>query len=232
MKLINSLLFTFVLMFSSFSFALEFKPEASTTAPLFLGAGVDITFTESWGVDLQVGFAPQPYVDAIGSYVSSSAGNSSYDNVIDAGFKNNQMWKLGTYYRFQTGERWKANLNVYGVTSSGKAGIDDVLAAATGKDYTAFKNFLIARGKRTEVDMDSDLMIAEISASYTWLFSQWSVEGIFGFAKITSATVDLSTGYPNLDTSNLMSTSESDMEEIMIDNGFTPVLGVLATYRF
>ena len=216
--------------------AFEFQLKSSTTAPVFLGIGAAAQFDENWGIEAQIGQAPRVYAELIGNYAASSSGNSSYDDVIIAAFENNFIFKFGGFYKIQNGEGWKVATNFYLVTASGDADVDKVLSAATGKDYTNLKSFLVAAGKSTSVDMDSNLTIFEISGSYLWSFPSWDIEGIFGLAKIISSDVTLKTGLPNFEASNagqnLLRSSESDLEDIIEENGLTPVIGIMATYRF
>lgn len=216
--------------------AFEIKPEVSTTAPLFLGIGASMEFTLNWGLDLQFGFAPEVYTDAIASYVADSSGNSSYDEVIKAAFKNNQMWKIGASYKIDEAPGWKAAAAIYGVNSSGSAGVDKVLGAATGRDYTNLKSFLIAAGKDPNVQMKTDLKIFEISGIYTWNYSDWNIEGQLGLAKVAQAEINLKTRLPNFEASAngkaLLRGSEADMEDIIEEYGITPVIGISANYHF
>lgn len=223
---------------SSASSGFHYFPEVKTIFPIFLGAGVGVSFQEHFELDALYGVTPKPYYETIGSTAASLGGNAVYKNVIESAFQNNSLWRVGIKYNFNETKRgWHMGLAYSKLTASGKAGIDSVLSAATGLDYTQLKNALAAAGKSTLVDMDSVLNIGEIQTGYTWeILTNFTVRATLGVAKVLSSDVKLKTGLANFEATNagktLMSNSENELESIIDQYGITPTLGLSFSYVF
>ncbi len=111
------------------------------------------------------------------------------------------------------------------------------MEASTGRDYTQLKNLLIAAGRSTKVDLDAELLIAEVSAGYTWMLApDWSLSGLAGVTKVIDSTVGVKTGLPNFEASAVggaaLRQSESDIEAIIDEYGISPVIGAMLAYHF
>lgn len=233
--------FVFALLICTNAFAFEnfqLAPYVGTTFPIFLGGGVSATVHDNYEISLGYGFAPEPYYKVIGSVAAELGGNSAYKDVIEAGFQDNSIIKGNFQYNFSNASSgWHAGSSVLMLESSGQAGIDTVLAAATGKDYTTLKNLLTAAGRNTEVDMDSDLLIVEIYGGYKWALEKNFVANLnIGIAKVMESSVKLKTGLPAFESSAsgsaLLRSTESDLEGILSDYGISPTIAGDLTYLF
>lgn len=246
-QLLPIFLFTVFLVFGSLAKADEgsslspdfhYFPEVKTIFPVFLGAGVGVSFQEHFEFDVLYGITPKPYYETIGSVAASLGGNTAYKDVIESAFQNNSLWRIGAKYNFsETKKGWHVSLAYSRLTSSGQAEIDSVLAAATGLDYTQLKNALAAAGRSTMVDMSATLNIGEIQAGYTWeIASNVTLGAALGVAKILSNDVKLKTGLSNFEATNvgktLITSSESELESIINQYGTSPTVGVAFAYVF
>lgn len=223
---------------SSSSNGFHYFPEVKTIFPIFLGAGLGVSFQEHFELDVLYGVTPKPYYETIGSTAASLGGNPAYKDVIESAFQNNSLWRVGIQYNFSETKRgWHMGVAYSRLTSSGKAGIDSVLAAATGLDYTQLKNALTVAGKSTLVDMNSELNIGEIQAGYNWeIATNVTLAATLGVAKVLSSDVQLKTGLTNFEATNagktLMTNSETELESIINEYGVSPTLGLLFSYVF
>jgi hypothetical protein len=223
---------------TSFWSSFRLTPQIETRFPTFLGAGGALHFQDRIKLDLQYGLVPTPYYRVIANQAARSSGNSSYKDVIEAAFQNNAVLRFGATYFFGQNEAgWRFGVAYSMLSSSGKAGIDQVLKAATGSDYTQLKNLLTAAGRSTLVDMNSLLGIAEAEVGYAWnVRKNITLVASLGVAKVTSADVLLKTGLPNFEASNagnsLLRSTESEIESITLKYGVSPTLGLGAQYNF
>jgi hypothetical protein len=215
-----------------------FSVEAITTFPVVVGAGVNYHATENFLVNIGAGVTPQPYYSFIGTMAAQYGGNSAYKDVIEAAFQNNSLIRISSLYNL-SGDYKKFGLGgvVSQLKSSGTAGIDKVLAASNGRDYTSLKNLLIAAGRNPNVDIDSTLLIAEIYANYRLVDNKnFLIDAQLGFTKVMTAEVHFKTGLSNFESTtagnNLMRSSESDTEDIITQYGMAPTIGIKAVYLF
>lgn len=223
---------------SSSSMGAQFYGTASTAFPLFAGGGIGMIYASNFDLRLSYGQTPQSYYKFIGEAAASSGENEAYKDVIESAFYKNSLAKIDFDYHYEsirTG--WVIGGSFYYLKSKGQAEIDQVLGAATGRDYTALKNLLIAAGRSTEVEMDSTLYISEIHIGYNWnLINRLILSSSLGVAKVTGADVNLKTGLPNFEASqagsNLMRQSESDLEDILKDQGATASIALNLKYLF
>ena len=166
------------------------------------------------------------------------SGNAAYKDVVEAAFQNNTLTRVDLSYQFSDHQSgWSAGSAVSRLHASGRAEIDSVLAAGTGNVFTGLINLLIAAGKDTKVDMTTTINIGEIFFAYRWNApSHLVVKGIFGVAKVLSADVSIKTDMPNFESSNagkkLISNTESDIEDIIVQYGLSPTVGAQLSYFF
>ena len=197
-----------------------------------------VSLQEHFLLDILYGVTPKPYYETIGSTAASLGGNAAYKNVIESAFQNNSLWRVGFTYNFnQTKRGWHVGLAYSRLKASGKAGIDSVLSAATGLDYSQLKNALAAVGKSNQVDMDSFLNIGEIQIGYDWeILTNLTLGTTLGVAKVLSSDVELKTGLTNFEATNagktLMASSETELESIVDQYGLTPTIGLAFRYLF
>lgn len=231
-------LFVFVAAAEESGNSVRLVPKVTSVFPIFLGAGPELILNERYQIGINYGVTPQPYYSTIGQVAASVGGNSSYKDVIQASFQNNSLWRIGFQYNFNTPRSgWCSGISVSRLTSTGKAGIDEVLRAATGNDFTQLKNLLTAAGRSTDVNLEGSLVIGEVSGGYSWGFMEnASITLTGGVAKILKTEIRLKTGLSNFEATNLgnslMRSSEDELESIVNKYGLFPVVGVGAGYYF
>lgn len=208
-----------------------------TRVPTFLGLGGEL-FYKKWSVSLAYGLIPKPYSQLIAQMGADIGGDSSYETLINAGLEENKAYKLAFNYQtnwFQ--RRLNFSLHNYYVTSKGDGEIDEILSAVTGRNFTTLKNLLIALGRPTTVDLEGWIYAIELSANYNfWSNNNWSANTSLGIVQIISCDTQIKTGLTNFENSGtgqkLLSDSESDIEDILLDNGISPVAGLSLKYSF
>lgn len=216
----------------------RFIPQLSTAFPLYVGVGGSLNLHDHFQFKALIGVTPKPYSNTIADVAGSFTNNNSYKDLIRAAFQNNSILRFAFEYRF-TNERtgWHVGLGASLLNASGTAGIDQVLSASTGRDYTQLRNLIINSGRSADVTMDTRAMIAEVEAGYTFeMHEHWSTTLTFGVAKVFSSEVKIKTGLPNYEASNVGSTllrsTESDIQSILNEYGITPTFGVTLSYLF
>ena len=215
-----------------------YYPRIKTSLPLFLGAGLGVSVEQQFRLELLYGLTPRPYYEVIGSTAAWLGDNAAYGAVIEAAFQNNSIWHLAAEYSFSKEiGGWSMGMAYLNLQASGRAGIDSVLSAATGLDYTQLANLLIAAGRSSEVNMYSNLHIVEVYGGYSWVISpQITIGWSLGIAKVLGSQLELQTGLPNFEASNLgknlIAASESELEAILDQYGMTPTLGLQCKYTF
>jgi len=216
----------------------RFYSKLGTVFPLSAGVGLGYSDGVHWQLEAGVGFTPKPYYETIGTVAADSGGNASYKEVLEAAFQNNSLWGILLQYNLSgPREGWSFGVAASELASTGEAGIDQVLAAATGRDYTQLKNLLVLAHRDPNVDMTSRLLIGEIQAGHAWEWSEhWVGRLSVGVAQVLSSDVHLKTGLPNFEASaagsNLMRSSESELESIINKYGLSPTVGFSASYFF
>jgi hypothetical protein len=216
----------------------HYFPEAVTLFPTVAGIGAGASYREHFQVGVLYGVTPSAYSDAIAGIAADLSGKPSYKDVIQAAFQNNSLWRFSFQYNFiSTVKGWRVGVAASTLSSSGNAGIDQVLAAATGGDYTALKTFLIASGRSTTVDMNSSLWMGEVRGGYAWeLIDRLSLTAWFGIIKVLSNDVQLKTGLAAFEASAagsaLLRSTESELESIINRYGISPILGLSVAYMF
>lgn len=216
----------------------NFSIQAMTTFPTVVGADINYHLNQQFVLGIGAGVIPQPYYSFIGQMAAQYGGNSAYKDVIEAAFQNNSMLKVTSQYNF-SGDYKKIGIGAVfsQLKSSGVAGIDKVLTASNGKDYSNLKNLLVAAGRDPNVDINSTLIIAEVYASYRFAdYKNFYFEGQVGVAKVVSADINFKSGLQNFEATavgnNLMRSSESETESIVTQYGLTPTIGIKTVYLF
>lgn len=213
-------------------------PQVTTIFPMFLGGGVGVSIAKHFQLDGMFGFTPQPYYQTIGKAAASFGNNESYQDVIEAAFQNNLIWRIGFQYNFKDTYRgWRIGIATSFLTSSGDADIDTVLSAATGQDYSQLKTLLSASGRDTSVDMSGFLVIGDIYGGYAWsLTKKLSFSTTIGFAKVVQSDVNLETGLPLFESSfagkALLRSTEDELGSIINTYGLSPTASVAVLYVF
>ncbi|MCB0415153.1 MAG: hypothetical protein KDD50_12515 [Bdellovibrionales bacterium] len=215
------------------------QPFVKTTFPTFLGIGVQSYFFSQMSISLEYGFVPQPFYETIGTVAAALSGNSSYKDVVEAALSNNSLWRIDARYHFYKSgnDGWFIGLSYSYINSKGQAEIDSVLSAATGYDYTTLKNLLIAAGKSTSVDLDSQLSLLDAYTGYNWNMSTHTLLALhFGITKIISSDVKMKTGLSTFESTSagkkLIANSETEIERIVLEYGLSPIVGVQYNYLF
>lgn len=217
---------------------IRYSPKIETIFPIFLGAGVGVTFHRQFELKLLYGLTPRPYYEVIGSAAAKLGNNPAYADVIESAFQDNSLWRVGAKYHFEDLERgWHIGFAYMRLSSQGEADIDTVLTAATGLNYTILKTALTARGRSMIVDIKSSLNIGEIHGGYTWpLGSNLTLTTELGLAKIISSEIKLDTGLDDFEEtiagSELIDASESGLESIVNKYGITPTVAIAVSYLF
>jgi hypothetical protein len=216
---------------------IEFAPKLTTTAPFFMGAGGTILIHDHFQFNVQYGVNPSTYYNQIAKIAAHYGENAKYEGVVNAAFSENKILKIDLQYNFSGKTGWRTGFSGYILSASGSAGIDEVLGASTGKDYTTLKNLLKALGRSTDVTLESDLKVLELFGGYSWdIGHSIYLESIIGVAKVFTATEHISTGLPNYEASangsSTLRSTEDDLVSIIKDNGISPTLGVTLSYFF
>lgn len=217
---------------------LRYGPQIKTVFPIFLGAGGSLTLWDRVESELLFGVTPRLYYESIGAVAATWGGNSAYRDVIEAAFRNNSMWRFGLQYDFESVRSgWRVGLAYSRLRSSGYAGIDTVLSAATGLDFSILKSALAAAGVNIVVAMNSSLDIGEVHGGYAWTLAEGVIlEFAFGVTKVISNKVKLSTGLSAFEATRvgrtLISNAEKELESIINQYGISPTGAVSVSYQF
>lgn len=214
----------------------QFGVRAESVFPIFTGPGIFIRVSDEFEASAYYGLTPETYYTTIGTVAASTGGNSAYADVIRAAFQNNSILKVSGVYK-PLHWNWNFGVSSYMIAADGSAGIDTVLSAATGRDYSTLKNALTAAGRSTQVQLKSALVVFEIHAKHIWkLQSAGELSLGFGFAKVMNSKVNITTGLALFDSTtagqNIISQSETDLQSIIQDNGMTPTLSLGYDYIF
>lgn len=216
----------------------KFYPTATTLFPVFAGGGLGLIFKDSLDLRVQYGITPEIYYQVIGDVAASQGGNNAYKDVIESAFQNNTLFKIdGDYYFGSTQSGWLIGGAYSFLQSKGQAGIDQVLTAATKRDYTGLKTLLTLAGRSNQVDIETTLDIVEIHLGYNWSpYPNFIVSTTLGVAKVFAGEIKLKTGLANFESTQagntLMRQSETDLENIIIDYGISPTVGLNLFYTF
>jgi hypothetical protein len=212
-------------------------PKLETTEPVFIGGGINFSFREKFEIGASIGRTSNTFNSDIAKMNSHVSGVPQYKSVVEAAFQKNKITKYHIQYNLHGNTGWRFGVSTSKLDSSGTAGIDEVLAAATGKDYTALKNFLIARHKPTDISLTTKIYLIDAYTGYSWkLINSLFVELNLGVSKVVSCKETVATGYPVFETTvagkALMSGANGNIESIVKDYGITPTLGFEIFYKF
>lgn len=216
----------------------EIYGKAETIFPLFVGAGVGLNIVDSFDFSVMYGLTPEPYYQVIGEAAAQRGGNAAYKDVIQSSFKNNSVVRAEGDYFFESARKgWLAGGGFSYLSANGTAGIDRVLTAATGKDYSTLRQALILAGKNPEVDIDTKMIILDVRGGYSWDITQdFIVKASVGVAKVVWSEINLKSGLAGFEQTaygnNTMRTAESDLQSIINENGVSPTLGLELNYIF
>jgi hypothetical protein len=214
------------------------RPQIETQYPYFLGAGAVVEIFQSFELGGSVGYTPQSYAKTIGGFVAEYGGEEAYDDLIQAAFEDNSSARLMLAYNFGNDvQGWRIQTAMTWMKAEGDAEIDEVLGAVTGRDFSALKSLLVAAGKPTSVDLESEISVAELSVGYGWqLADHILLTANAGVISVLEADMKIKTGLPAFESSNagqtLLRESEAELEEIVKENGVSPLLGLALAYRF
>lgn len=242
MKLTNLYKFLILLSFlggqsfaaSDFSFA----PYVETTFPVSASVGGSLIFKDKFSLGAGVGVMPSAYATAIGAVAAHYGSNSGYKDLVESAFQNNSLLRVHGSYFFNTIKSgWSIGMAYDHLNTSGKADIDTVLEATTGNDFTNLKNLLTAAGRSTNVDLSGKIHMLELWLARTSELSKdLSLAFSVGVVKIIATDTEISTGLKNFESSAvgsaLLSDTEEELNQILIDYGLSPTIGLSVNYFF
>ncbi|WP_413570519.1 hypothetical protein ACLWBD_08075 [Bdellovibrio sp. HCB117] len=213
---------------------IHLSPEFVTVFPTFLGAGLNLKVYEYLEFSVAYGNVPVTYYNTIADIISN---DDTQRRVINAAFKNNRVLRAALQYNIQGDVGWHIGMTAAQLNAEGSAGIDEVLYAATGDDYTLLKDLLIALGRDPSVNMDSELMILGLHVGYTWLLGDHLyVKASLGAVKVMGSKISISTGIPEFDSiypgHAVISAAEGDLEDNVNESGLSPTAGLTLTWQF
>lgn len=217
---------------------IQFAPELQTQIPLFTGVGASMEFDQQFVFGGAIGLAPSPFISLVGEAAAQAGENSSYKTLIEDAFTNNWAFRVYGEAGFtKSPQRWFVGAAFSYIETSGTSDIDSVLSAATGKNYTTLLTLLRANGKSTNMSLSGFVMILDISIGrYIPIHENFYLKASAGVAKVVNAESELSTELTNFDNSNpgrqLLTESEGEIEDIVINYGWSPTLGVSLHYSF
>lgn len=214
-----------------------FTGKVETLAPIGISVGGEVLISEVVSVYGGLGYVPKPYVDLIGQVSAEFGGNDAYDDVIRAALATNSFFNFGIDYHLTGKQGWSAGLLFQIIKAEGEGPVDQVLEAATGEDFSTLKNALALAGRDSDIALSGTLFIAGVLGKYTSYFSEgWSWTGTLGIGKVLSAAVEMDTGLPLFEATvvgaQLISDGESDLEDILVSNGVSPLVGASINYSF
>ncbi len=215
-----------------------FKPFLETQAPFYAGLGGAVVWRNQLDLRLGIGTVPQPYSAIIGETAAYYGDNPAYSEAIQDAFENNWALRGQVEYGFsQHPSRWFLAFGATRIQTEGRSDIPTVVQAVTGEDFSNLINLLRLAGRSTDVNIDGHVVILDLSLGrYIPLNDQWAFKINVGVAKVVDAETEMSTELPAFDSSpggqNLINATESDLEQILLDYGVSPTLGLSLNYQF
>lgn len=217
---------------------LRWSARASTAFPFFAGVGGAIEHRATgleFGIDL--GAEPPLYSDRIADLVANVSDRDDYGALVRSAFDANWLLRVGLGWRPSGREGFSFAAGWSLMQTRGLTGIDDVLAAVTGRDFSTLTAALAAAGRDPRVQLETTLSILELNVEYAWaLDDRWSIGTGLGFGKIIGSSASLQTGLPRFEASRagsaLLRGSEDDLEAILVDYGYLPSIRLALTYSF
>lgn len=235
------LICVFLFLFTTTAWSQEewsVSPHFETQVPIFAGVGVAVNWDQFIDWKLQMGTTPALYTQMIGTVAAEVGENEAYDDVIQDSLSHNWSIKTDLEVGFSRApNRWYLGVGATRIETHGTSDIPSVLAAATGEDYSNLVNFLVLAGKSTNVNIEGSLVIVDLTLGrHIPLDENWILKANIGVAKIVSVETEVSTELPNFDASQggqqLLNQTETDLEEILLEYGLSPLLGVSISYQF
>lgn len=227
----------FISLFSSHGMAqdLQFSPKVETIFPFYLGASAELHINSQLEFGLGLGFAPSPYVSATGAIAADLGNNSAYADIIEDSLQNNFIIRATGKIRFY--ESWFVGLALSRLTVEGTSNINTVGAVATGLDFSALSNLLQAAGRSTDLNLSGQAYALDLTIGRNFILNEALVlQAYTGAIKIISAEVNIASQLPNFDNSQagsaLISNSEAEVEDILLEYGLSPVLGLSLFFYF
>lgn len=208
-----------------------------TVFPLFMGAEGNALLADHFEIGLGFGLTPGFYASTIGSVAASIGGNPKYQDLTEAALSSSSAFRLHVQYNFRGKSGWRLGLAGSRMATSGEAGIDSVLAATQGNDFTNLKNLLVAAGKNPNVSMATTTFSLELYAGYSFqLVDNFHLSVTAGFLKLFNPSVALTTELPAFNASAtgnaLLRETETDIETILNDYGYSPTAAIGLVYWF
>ena len=213
----------------------RFHVALESTLPTFFGLQAGVTLNNSHTVYLGLGRIPPGFASAIGRGAARLGENSAYQDLAEAALQDNGTLKLG--YRYSINSSWSTYFHFQGVRGSGRGEISKVLEASTGVEYPNMTDALINAGKDPRVDIEDELQTLEIGMGYNLpVAKQMSFQFNAGLMRVYSAEIQMATGLGNFDNSSIgqatLEQAEEDTEEILVEYGWVPTLGVAFHFEF
>ena len=237
MAVIRSFLCAILLLYPSLLLAqnVRFSPKIETIFPFYLGGSAELHIAEQFELGIGAGFAPRPYILTIGAVAAELAGNPAYADVIEDALESNLIVRATGKYVFA--HQWFLGMAFSRINVSGTSDIETVLASATGLNYTNLTNLLRLAGLPAEMDLEGEAYVLDASLGRRFPISEnVSLQAYIGIAKILTSEVDVSTQLNSFDSSasgqSLLGQTESEIEEILLEYGWAPTIGVSANFYF
>ncbi len=216
----------------------SFKPFVETQAPFYAGLGGAVVWRNQLDLRLGVGTMPQPYAAIIGETAAYYGENPAYSEAIQDSFENNWALRGQVEYGFsQHPSRWFLAFGATRIQTQGRSDIPTVVQAVTGEDFSNLINLLRLAGRSTDVNIEGHVVLVDLSLGRYFAFDeQWALKINVGVAKVVDAETEMSTELPAFDSSpggqNLINATESDLEQVLLDYGVSPTLGLSLNYQF
>jgi hypothetical protein len=214
---------------------IRLSPKVETIIPFYMGASGEVHINNQFELGLGLGFAPSPYVSAVGTVASNLANNPAYTDIIEDSLQNNLIVRATGKMRFY--EHWFVGLAMSRLTVSGTSDLNTVGAVATGLDFSDLSNLLQLSGRSTDMDLAGEAYALDLTLGRNFPLHESAFLQVYaGAIKIVSASVDIASQLPNFDNSaigaDLLRQSEAEVENVLLEYGLSPVLGLSMFFYF
>ncbi len=216
----------------------QFVPQVATVFPTFIGGGAAVALFDTYEMNFLYGVTPKLYHETIANVAADMATRPSYEGIVNTAFDNNSLIRSAFLYNFKAARQgWNAGFAFSLLKADGIAQLKDVDESSDSSGLAALIALLIGSGEDPTIQLKSELFIAELNFGYKWLIAKkFSLGASLGVAKVLSAKMDLSTALPNYDSSDegekTLGEAENDLEDVVVDYGITPTLGLSIAYGF
>jgi hypothetical protein len=213
----------------------KFSPKVETIFPFYLGASAELHINDQFEFGLGLGFAPGLYVSTVGTVAAELGGNPAYADITEDALQNNLVFRATSKMRFA--EHWFVGLALTRLSVAGVSDIQTVGAVATGLDFSGLAALLQAAGRSTDMNLSGQAFAIDATIGRNFELSPVAtLQAYTGLIKVISAGVQMSSQLPNFDASQVGSTllrsSEDEVENILLQYGFSPVLGLSVFFHF